>query len=243
MNAIETRALTKRYGDVVALNDLTLDVREGEMLALLGVNGAGKTTAIKLLSCLTAPDGGDAWLHGQSIRTDAQAVKCMINVSPQQTAVARRLTVCENLRFIAEINGMRADEAEAATQNIMEELGLAEVATRRADTLSGGWQRRLSIAMALISKPKVLFLDEPTLGLDVIARHQLWEHIASLKGKMTVVLTTHYLEEAEALCDRIAILSGGRLVALGTVEELKALADTDSFEKAFVTICAKGVER
>lgn len=241
MNAIEIKSLTKRYGDVVALKDLTLDVKEGEMIALLGVNGAGKTTAIKLLSCLTAPDGGDAWLHGHSIRTDAQAVKCIINVSPQQTAVARRLTVRENLTFIAEINGMRAADAKAAAQKSIETLGLAEVAARRADTLSGGWQRRLSIAMALISNPKVLFLDEPTLGLDVIARHQLWEHIATLKGKMTVVLTTHYLEEAEALCDRIAILSGGRLVALGTAEELKALAGTDNFEKAFVTLCQKGV--
>ncbi len=241
MNAIETKSLSKRYGDVVALDALSLDVREGEMIALLGVNGAGKTTAIKLLSCLTDPDGGDALVHGHSILTDAQAVKCVINVSPQQTAVARKLTVRENLRFIAEINGACSDAAKAAAQKSMEELGLCEVADRRADTLSGGWQRRLSIAMALISNPKVLFLDEPTLGLDVIARHQLWEHIATLKGRMTVVLTTHYLEEAEALCDRIAILSKGRLVALGTAAQLMEQTGADSFEKAFVTLCTKGV--
>ena len=242
MNAIEIKSLTKRYGDVVALDGLSLDVRAGEMIALLGVNGAGKTTAIKLLSCLTEPDEGDAFVQGHSILSDAQAVKCLINVSPQQTAVARKLTVRENLHFIAEINGMGGEAARAAAQKSIEDLGLSSVADRRADTLSGGWQRRLSIAMALISNPKVLFLDEPTLGLDVIARHELWEHIATLKGKMTVVLTTHYLEEAEALCDRIAILSGGRLAALGTAAQLKEQAGTDSFERAFVTLCTKGVE-
>ena len=241
MNAIEIKSLTKRYGDVVALDALSLEVREGEMVALLGVNGAGKTTAIKLLSCLTEPDEGEALVAGHSILRDAQAVKCLIDVSPQQTAVARKLTVRENLRFMAEINGICGAQASAAAQKSIEDLGLSTVADRRADTLSGGWQRRLSIAMALISNPKVLFLDEPTLGLDVIARHELWEHIATLKGKMTVVLTTHYLEEAEALCDRIAILAEGRLAALGTAEELKAQAGEQSFERAFVKLCTKGV--
>ncbi len=241
MNAIEICGLSKRYGDIKALQGLDLRVAEGEMIALLGVNGAGKTTAIKLLSCLTAPDEGEAFVCGHSIRTESAAVKAAINVSPQQSAVAKKLSVRENLLLIARLYGKDRRAAEAAVEHLVAQLGLSSVAARRADTLSGGWQRRLSIAMALISEPRVLFLDEPSLGLDVIARHELWSHIASLKGKMTVVLTTHYLEEAEALCDRIAILAGGRLVALGTAKELMALAGVQTLEQAFVKLSLEGV--
>ena len=241
MNAIETKSLTKRYGDVVALNGLTLDVKEGEMIALLGVNGAGKTTAIKLLSCLTAPDGGDALLGGYSIRTQQEAVKRIIAVSPQETAVAKKLTVLENLLFMAQIHGASAKEAASAAADMIEQMHLQEVAQRRAGTLSGGWQRKVSIAMALISRPQILFLDEPTLGLDVIARHELWEQINALKGRVTVILTTHYLEEAEQLCDRVAILARGKLITVGTVSQIKQKAGTDSFENAFVTLSTKGV--
>ena len=241
MKSIEAKGLCKRYGQIEAVKNLDLCVEEGEMLALLGVNGAGKTTAIKMLSCLTPPDAGDALLCGHSIRQAAQEVKQIINVSPQDTAVAKKLSVRENLQFIAEIHGFAKEDARVRVQKMMEEMQLTDVSEQRAGTLSGGWQRRLSIAMALISEPKILFLDEPTLGLDVIARHALWEQIKTLKGKVTVILTTHYLEEAEALCDRIAILSEGRLVRVGTAAELMDLAGTDRFEDAFVKLCARGV--
>ena len=241
MKAIETKDLTKRYGNLTALDGLSLTVEHGEMLALLGVNGAGKTTAIKLLSCLSAPTEGEAWLCGHSILTEPQAVKRVIAVSPQETAVAKKLTVRENLQFLAEIHEANKKEAPERVEKMITRLGLGEVAARRAGTLSGGWQRRLSIAMALISEPQVLFLDEPTLGLDVLARHELWEQIRALKGNTTVILTTHYLEEAEALCDRIAILAGGKLITTGTVSEIKALAGKETFEDAFVSLCGGGV--
>ena len=241
MKAIETKDLTKRYGNLTALDGLSLTVEHGEMLALLGVNGAGKTTAIKLLSCLSAPTEGEAWLCGHSILTEPQAVKRVIAVSPQETAVAKKLTVRENLQFLAEIHEANKKEAPERVEKMITRLGLGEVAARRAGTLSGGWQRRLSIAMALISEPQVLFLDEPTLGLDVLARHELWEQIRALKGNTTVILTTHYLEEAEALCDRIAILAGGKLITTGTVSEIKALAGKENFEDAFVSLCGGGV--
>lgn len=238
MSDIIIKDLTKRYGSLVALDHLSLNVKSGEMIALLGINGAGKTTAIKLLSCLSTPDEGDALLGGYSIRTNAVDVKRIINVSPQETAIARKLSVRENLTLIAELHGM--ENVSARVDTVLAELGLSDVAQKRAETLSGGWQRRVSIAMALISEPKILFLDEPTLGLDVIARAELWAHIRALKGKMTVVLTTHYLEEVEALCDRVAILASGSLRACGTVDELKQLADTDNFEKAFITLSTGG---
>ena len=241
MQAIKTENLTKRYGEITALDSLSLCVEQGEMLALLGVNGAGKTTAIKLLSCLTAPDGGDALLGGYSIRTQQEAVKRIIAVSPQETAVAKKLTVLENLLFMAQIHGASAKEAASAAADMIEQMHLQEVAQRRAGTLSGGWQRKVSIAMALISRPQILFLDEPTLGLDVIARHELWEQINALKGRVTVILTTHYLEEAEQLCDRVAILARGKLITVGTVSQIKQKAGTDSFENAFVTLSTKGV--
>ena len=240
-NAIEVHYLCKRYGNVTALSQLQLAVHEGEMLALLGVNGAGKTTAIKLLSCLTSPDEGEAFLGGHSILTEPQAVKEIIGVSPQETAVGKKLTVRENLLFLAEIHGLNKEKARERVEKMLKELRLDEVAERRAGTLSGGWQRRVSIAMALISEPRILFLDEPTLGLDVIARHELWEYIRSLKGKMTVILTTHYLEEAESLCDRVAILAQGKLVTVGTVEEIKARAGAERFEDAFVKLSMRGV--
>ncbi len=243
MEAIKTQALTKRYGEITALDSLSLSVEEGEMLALLGVNGAGKTTAIKLLSCLTAPDAGDALLGGYSIRTQQEAVKRIIAVSPQETAVAKKLTVLENLLLMAQIHGGSKKEAADAAASMIEQLRLQEVAQRRAGTLSGGWQRKVSIAMALISRPKILFLDEPTLGLDVIARHELWEQISSLKGHVTVILTTHYLEEAEQLCDRVAILARGKLITVGTVPEIKQQAGMDSFENAFVALSTKGVAK
>ena len=234
MTAIKTSALTKKYKDLTAVNSLDLVVDEGELFALLGVNGAGKSTLIKMLSCLAKPTSGDAKIFGHSIITETHEVKKLINVSPQETAVAPNLSVRENLEFIAGIYGAK-NPWESASREI-EEMGLSSVAGKKAKTLSGGWQRRLSIAMALISEPKLLFLDEPTLGLDVIARRELWSVIKKLHSRTTVILTTHYLEEAENLSDRIGIMSHGSIVACGTAEELIALSGKENFEDAFVTL-------
>lgn len=240
MTAIKTSKLTKQYKSEVVVNELDLTVENGELFALLGVNGAGKSTTIKMLSCLIRPTSGDAELLGDSIIKASEKVKEKINVSPQETAVAPNLTVRENLELIAGIYGKNRKEAKKSADQIMNEFGLAEIEKKKAGILSGGWQRRLSIAMALISKPEILFLDEPTLGLDVIARKELWKIIESLKGKITIILTTHYLEEAESLSDRIGIMSKGRLVALGTADELKKKAGSDKFEDAFIKLCEDG---
>ena len=239
-NAIEIRNLTKQYRDVVAVDHLSLDVRRGELFSLLGVNGAGKTTTIKMLCCLTAPTEGDAILLGKSIRTDALAVKAVIAVSPQETAVAPGLSVRENLELICGVHGFDKAKKDAKIAELTALLGLEHVIRKKAGKLSGGWQRRLSIAMALISEPEILFLDEPTLGLDVLARSDLWDIIRALKGKVTVILTTHYMEEAEALSDRIAIMKDGKLLVCDTADAIKKAAGTDSFEQAFIHV-VKGV--
>ena len=236
MTAIEIKKLSKRYRDITAVDRLSLEIGAGELFSLLGVNGAGKTTTIKMLSCLTRPDSGDALLNGKSILHDSAGVKSIIAVSPQETAVAPQLSTRENLEFMAGIHGMNKAETAAKIGELSEKLGLESVLSRKAGKLSGGWQRRLSIAMALISDPEILFLDEPTLGLDVLARSELWELIRSLKGRMTIVLTTHYMEEAEALSDRTGIMKNGRLIALGTPAEIKARAGTERFEEAFVKL-------
>ena len=238
MNAIEINGLTKKYGEKTAVNRISLKVEGGTLASFLGVNGAGKTTLIKMLCGLTAPDEGDALLCGFSIRDAANEVKSRINVSPQETAVARNLTVRENLIMIAGIYGCSKADAVKKADEMIEEFHLSEYSRSRASTLSGGWQRRLSIAMALISQPEVLFLDEPTLGLDVIARRELWTIIEKLKGKVTVILTTHYLEEAEALSDKIYIIAHGTLRAEGTSAEILAESGCDKFEDAFVKIAS-----
>ena len=236
MNAIQTIGLTKKYKDVTAVDGLDLSIARGELFALLGVNGAGKTTTIKMLSCLTRPTSGDAVLGGKSVKTDAQSVKRLIGVSPQETAVA------PNLELMCGVHGLSKSESRERAARLSSEFGLDDVGARKAGKLSGGWQRRLSIAMALTGEPEILFLDEPTLGLDVIARSELWDMVRALKGKVTIVLTTHYMEEAEELSDRIGIMRDGRLLALGTAAELKALAGEEKFENAFVKI-VKGGEK
>ena len=242
MDAIRIEGLTKKYKDVVAVDNLSLTVKSGELFSLLGVNGAGKTTTIKMLSCLTVPTSGDAFLQGKSIKADTAAVKSLIAVSPQETAVAPGLSVRENLALMCGVHGFSKEKREKKTTELSEMLGLNEVLNKKAGKLSGGWQRRLSIAMALISEPKILFLDEPTLGLDVLARSDLWDIIRVLKGKVTIILTTHYMEEAEALSDRIAIMKDGKLLICDTADKMKATAGTDNFEQAFVRI-VKGVAK
>ena len=236
MDAIRTVKLAKKYKDVAAVSGLDLTVEQGELFSLLGVNGAGKTTTIKMLSCLTKPTSGDAFLNGHSIVSDTAAVKALIGVSPQETAVAPNLSVKENLELICGVHNFSREKRKQKVSELMEQFSLRQVANKRAGKLSGGWQRRLSIAMALIGEPQILFLDEPTLGLDVLARSDLWDVINSLKGKITIILTTHYMEEAEALSDRIGIMKDGALLAQGTAEELKEKAGTDQFERAFVAI-------
>ena len=242
MYAIRTVDLTKRYKDTVAVDQLNLQVKQGELYSLLGVNGAGKTTTIKMLSCLTHPTSGDAFLNGKSICNDSAAVKSLIAVSPQETAVAPGLSVQENLELMCGVHGFTKDKQNVKITELTELLGLESVSKKKAGKLSGGWQRRLSIAMALISEPEILFLDEPTLGLDVLARSDLWDLIRSLKGKVTIILTTHYMEEAEALSDRIAIMKDGKLLVCDTADKIKETAGTDNFEQAFIRI-AKGVAK
>ena len=236
MKAIQTEHLSKRYKNILAVDALDLAVEQGELFALLGVNGAGKTTAIKMLSCLTRPTGGEAWLGGKSILSQTGEVKQRIGVSPQETAVAPNLTAEENLLLMCGVHGFSREKSRQKAAELAAQLGLAPILHRRAGKLSGGWQRRLSIAMALVSQPEILFLDEPTLGLDVLARSDLWDTVRSLKGRITIVLTTHYLEEAEALSDRVGVMKDGRLLALGTPEELKRQTGSARFEEAFVKL-------
>lgn len=239
--AIEIKNLTKKFNERTAVDNLSLTIEKGEFFALLGQNAAGKTTTIKMLSCLSTPTSGDALMLNDSIVKNPEAVKQKINISPQETAVAPNLSVKENLEFIASIYGSKKQEAEQKAVEMMTKFGLLERAKNKTKTLSGGLQRRLSIAMALISNPQIIFLDEPTLGLDVRARRDLWKVLLELKGKITIVLTTHYLEEVEALADRVGIIHGGKLHALGTIDELKEKTGHSSLEDIFLTLTEEEV--
>lgn len=236
MTAVQARELTKRYKGKTAVNSLDITVEKGELFALLEVNGAGKTTTIRMLTCLSKPTGGEAYVCGHNVSTESALVKKAVGVSPQDTAVAENLTVRENLELMAKIYGFTQEKRNERVAEMQRMFKLDEVMEQRTKTLSGGWKRRVSIAMALISEPEVLFLDEPTLGLDVLARRELWSAIQSLKGSMTVILTTHYMEEAEQLSDRIAIMVSGKLRAVGTLSELEALTGEKGLENAFIKI-------
>lgn len=234
--AIEIKKLSKIYKDVRAVDGLSLTVKKGELFGLLGVNGAGKTTLVKMLSCLVLPTSGDAFVLGSSIITEADKVKQKIGISPQETAVAKKLTVEENLDLMAGAHGFDKEKRIKKTEEMIAEFGLESVRKKAAEKLSGGWQRKLSIAMALVSEPEVLFLDEPTLGLDVFARRDLWKVIEALKGRVTIVLTTHYMEEAENLSNRICVMKNGKIIDIGTAKELMQKTNTDKFEDAFIKI-------
>ena len=236
MDAIKTAGLTKKYKNCVAVDNLDLQIAEGELFTLLGINGAGKTTTIKLLSCLTQPTSGDAWVGGTKVTEDPLAVKAIIGVSPQETAVAPNLTAKENLELLCGIHGFSKEKSREKLTALSARFGLETILNKKTGILSGGWQRRLSIAMALIGEPAILFLDEPTLGLDVIARSELWDIIQSLKGKVTIILTTHYMEEAQALSDRIGIMKSGKLCFVGTAGELMEKTGADTFENAFISV-------
>ena len=241
MNAIETSGLTKVFGRHTAVDHVDLCIQEGELFALLGVNGAGKTTTIRMLSGLSAPTEGTCSVCGYDCATQTAQVKEIIGLSPQDTAVAENLTVEENLHFMAQVQGLAGSQAQERVSAMIETFHMQEVASSRAKTLSGGWKRKLSIAMALIGQPRVLFLDEPTLGLDVLARRELWRTIESLKGRVTVLLTTHYMEEAQQLADRIAVMIDGRIAAMGSLAQLEALTGKTGLEEAFVAIAEGSV--
>lgn len=240
MTEIKLSSLTKRYKDITAVDSLSLEIEKGELFGLLGVNGAGKTTTIKMLSTLTAPTSGDAEIAGFSILGDKQKIRERIAISPQETAVAENLTARENLKMMAGIYGMDKESAEKKIVELRDALSLGKVMDKRLKKLSGGYKRRVSIAMALINSPSVLFLDEPTLGLDVIARAELWEAIKAIKGELTIILTTHYLEEAQEMCDRLAVMKDGKLITVGTADEIMKEADVDDFEAAFVKLVKEG---
>lgn len=240
MYAIKTVGLTKTYKDLTAVDGLNLSIYKGELFSLLGINGAGKTTTIKMLSCLCKPTAGEAFIAGYSVTSEAWNVKSVIGVSPQETAVAPNLTVQENLELICSIHGFTKSKSQEKIRHLSEQFNMQDILSKKAGKLSGGWQRRVSIALALISEPSILFLDEPTLGLDVIARSELWDVIRSLKGKVTIILTTHYMEEAEALSDRIGIMKTGKLLFTGTAQELINQTGADKFENAFIGIIKEG---
>lgn len=236
MYAIQAENLTKRYKTKAAVSDLCLSVNEGELFALLGVNGAGKTTTIRMLACLSKPTGGECSVCGFSCTKDPANVKKIVGISPQDTAVAENLTVLENLKLMCGIYGYSEEKTQSRISEMISLFNMNEVENSRAKTLSGGWKRKLSIAMALICEPKVLFLDEPTLGLDVLARRELWSVVSQLKSKITIILTTHYMEEAEQLSDRIAIMIDGKIAAIGTLTELEAQSGEQGLENTFVKI-------
>ena len=240
MQTIKINNLRKEYKDVVAVDGINLEIEEGELFSLLGVNGAGKTTTIKMLTTLVKPTSGDAEIFGYSILKDEEKIKELVDISMQETAVARKLTVEENIIFYAKLSGQNKDEIDQIKEYIYKSFGLNRVAKKQAAKLSGGWQRKLSIALALVTKPKILFLDEPTLGLDVIARRELWNTIRELKDDMTIILTTHYMEEAEALSDRIGIMKDGKLLFVGTKDELFKLTNKNNVEEAFIEVVSGG---
>ena len=220
-SAIQTFSLSRKFGDLVAVNSIDLSIEEGELFSVLGPNGAGKTTAIKMLCCLLRPSSGTATIMGHDIQKDPIAVKQIIDVSPQETAIAEHLNAWENLSLIGGIHGLGKEEVKKRSEELLEMMGLTKRAKDQVRKYSGGMKRRLSIAMALVSNPQVLFLDEPTIGLDPQSRRSIWEYITELKGEKTIVHTTHYLEEADVLADRIGIIDEGKIIALGTSQELK----------------------
>lgn len=239
MPAIEVKNLTKKYKSKTAVDSISFSVNQGEIFALLGVNGAGKTTTIRMMSCLSVPDSGEIFINGHSCISESESVRKITGISPQETSVAENLTVTENLEFIASVYGFDKEKIKSKTSEMISLFNMGEVKNARSKTLSGGWKRKLSIAMALISEPEILFLDEPTLGLDVLARRELWTAIESLRGKITIILTTHYMEEAEQLSDRIAIMLDGKISAMGTLAEIESISGKKGLEESFVEIAER----
>ena len=238
MNVIELTNIVKKYKDKTVVNNINLNIKEGELFSLLGTNGAGKTTTIKMISTLIKQNSGTIKVLGYDTIKDYKIIRNKINVSPQETAVAMNLTVYENLDFMA--NVYQIENKKDKIDNLIKTFKLEEVLKQKAKTLSGGYMRKLSIAISLINDPKILFLDEPTLGLDVLSRKELWNTINTLKGKITIILTTHYMEEAESLSDRVAIMNKGNIIEIGTPKEIISKTKTKNMEDAFVCLITGG---
>lgn len=236
MDAIEVSNLTKKFKNVLAVNNISFNVKEGEIFGVLGLNGAGKTTTIKMMSGLTRPTSGNIKVFDYDIYKDINKIKSIIGVSPQESAIANNLTVKENIELMASLYFKDKIQIKDNIELVINNLGLESYINRRAKTLSGGYKRRLSIAMALVTNPRILFLDEPTLGLDVINRHELWNVIDNLKGKVTIILTSHYMEEISALVDDIAIMKNGKILMINNLETILKSTNTNSLEEAFIKI-------
>lgn len=219
--SIQVKALSKSYGALQALDNVDLAITKGEIFALLGPNGAGKTTLIRILTTLMRPSSGISFIEGLDTTQHGREIRRLIGVVPQENSLDRYLTARENLELHARLHSIKPYEYRSRINNLLELFGLISRQHDFPDTFSGGMQRRLVVARALIHHPKVLFLDEPTTGLDPQSRRAVWDYIRSLAGDMTIFLTTHYLEEAEQLCERVAIMDHGKLIALGSTEELK----------------------
>jgi ABC-2 type transport system ATP-binding protein len=231
---IEADGLTKGFGETRVLEGLDLRVERGEVFALLGPNGAGKTTTVRILTTLLAPDGGTARVAGHDVVSDADAVRGAISLTAQEAAVDGLLTGAENLRMMARLRRVRD---KPRVEALLGQFDLRDAADRRVETYSGGMRRRLDIAMSLVAQPQVIFLDEPTTGLDPRSRNAVWDSVKALAdGGTTILLTTQYLEEADRLADRIAVLSQGRIAALGTAQELKARVGRETLEEVFLAL-------
>lgn len=230
---LQTQGLTKRYGSLTAVDDLNLAVNEGEVFGFLGPNGAGKTTSIQMICGLLKPDAGQVFLHGRQVDRDSRVVRSMVGMCPQEVILWGLLTCLEQLQFIGQAYGLRAGDARRRGEHLLQEMDLAEKAHSQARTLSGGMQRRLNLAMALVHDPEILVLDEPEAGLDPQSRVKVREYIQSLARLKTVILTTHNMDEAERMVDRVAIIDHGKLLVLDKPEELKKrLGEGDVLEIA-----------
>jgi ABC-2 type transport system ATP-binding protein len=239
---IELEGLTKSYGDVPVLRGLDLRVEAGTVLALLGANGAGKTTTVRILATLTAPDGGRVRVAGHDVACDPRRVRQSISLIGQHAAVDELLTAEENLLMLARLRRLRRPQARQRCQQLLERFDLGHVRDRRAGTFSGGTRRRLDIAVGLVTDPPVILLDEPTTGLDPRSRRAVWETVEQLAATgATILLTTQYLEEADRLADRVAVLDGGRVAAEGTAAELKERYDAETLDDVFLSVTAGSV--
>ncbi|KKN48001.1 hypothetical protein LCGC14_0657210 [marine sediment metagenome] len=241
-NAIVIEGLVKRFGDVLAVDDLNLEIKRGELFGLLGPNGAGKTTTINILSGLLQPTSGTAYVGGYDVKKDLKKIKELIGVCPQEAAVFKFLTGRENIELFGSLHGMSKKEAKERTEDLLKQANFTETSKRKAKGYSGGMARQLNLLIALVNNPQIAYLDEPTVGMDARARRKTWEFIGSLKEQnKTVILTTHYIEEAEALSDRVGIIDYGELIALGTPKELMKKHDSKNLEEVFLKITGRRI--
>ncbi|MHA2267342.1 MAG: ABC transporter ATP-binding protein [Promethearchaeota archaeon] len=241
-SAIVVKNLVKKFGDITAVNDLSFEVKEGEIFGLLGPNGAGKTTTIKILSGLLSPTSGTATVGGYDVKKNLRKVKELIGVCPQQAAIYKFLTGRENLELFGNLHTMNKKELKERADSLLEAVNFTESSKRKAKGYSGGMLRQINLLIAIINNPKIAFLDEPTVGMDPRARRATWSFIGSLKeeGK-TVILTTHYIEEAEALSDNVAIIDYGELIAYGPPKELMEKHDSKNLEEVFMKITGRRI--